>query len=171
MCIRDRLKAEVIEALLYGCATWTLRSEDFDSLRIAHHKLLLRVVGFRRNDRTGYKPLSYRAVLEMTECERVETTIRKRQLWFAGALARQEETRLPRRLMNGRLTARGPKEAGRPPKQWEDSLQENLRALGAVPRKGAQRKWFVYDVEVNDCLLYTSPSPRDATLSRMPSSA
>ena len=40
------LKAEVIEALLYGCATWTLRSEDFDSLRIAHHKLLLRVVGF-----------------------------------------------------------------------------------------------------------------------------
>ena len=48
------------------------------------------------------------------------------------------------------MTARGPKEAGRPPKQWEDSLQENLRALGAVPRKGAQRKWFVYDVEVND---------------------
>ena len=26
-------------------------------------------------------------------------------------------------------------------------------------------------VYVNDCLLYTSPSPRDATLSRMPSSA
>ena len=26
-------------------------------------------------------------------------------------------------------------------------------------------------VEINDCLLYTSPSPRDATLSRMPSSA
>ena len=25
--------------------------------------------------------------------------------------------------------------------------------------------------ETNDCLLYTSPSPRDATLSRMPSSA
>ena len=25
--------------------------------------------------------------------------------------------------------------------------------------------------EVHDCLLYTSPSPRDATLSRMPSSA
>ena len=27
------------------------------------------------------------------------------------------------------------------------------------------------DEEVNFCLLYTSPSPRDATLSRMPSSA
>ena len=27
------------------------------------------------------------------------------------------------------------------------------------------------DPSSNDCLLYTSPSPRDATLSRMPSSA
>ena len=27
------------------------------------------------------------------------------------------------------------------------------------------------ETKVNDCLLYTSPSPRDATLSRMPSSA
>ena len=26
-------------------------------------------------------------------------------------------------------------------------------------------------LQLNDCLLYTSPSPRDATLSRMPSSA
>ena len=27
------------------------------------------------------------------------------------------------------------------------------------------------DIEIKFCLLYTSPSPRDATLSRMPSSA
>ena len=30
---------------------------------------------------------------------------------------------------------------------------------------------FVYAVESNGCLLYTSPSPRDGLLSRMPSSA
>ena len=30
--------------------------------------------------------------------------------------------------------------------------------------------WFK-ESELNGCLLYTSPSPRDATLSRMPSSA
>ena len=29
----------------------------------------------------------------------------------------------------------------------------------------------VQDKEISSCLLYTSPSPRDATLSRMPSSA
>ena len=38
---------------------------------------------------------------------------------------------------------------------------------------GALDAYFTY--EINDvsynCLLYTSPSPRDATLSRMPSSA
>ena len=41
-------------------------------------------------------------------------------------------------------------------KLWDKAFQ---RAKGDLP----QRKWR--------CLLYTSPSPRDATLSRMPSSA
>ena len=31
--------------------------------------------------------------------------------------------------------------------------------------------WFVIDDDSNVCLLYTSPSPRDRTRSRMPSSA
>ena len=62
-----------MEAMLYGCATWTMRSQDFSSLRTAHHKLLLRIIGFRRKDRIGYKPLSYREVLERTGSERIET--------------------------------------------------------------------------------------------------
>ena len=32
-------------------------------------------------------------------------------------------------------------------------------------------RWFVPVEQGGTCLLYTSPSPRDATLSRMPSSA
>ena len=51
-------KAEVMEAMLYGCATWTMRSQDFSSLRTAHHKLLLRIIGFRRKDRIGYNRLT-----------------------------------------------------------------------------------------------------------------
>ena len=31
--------------------------------------------------------------------------------------------------------------------------------------------WELLQVQPESCLLYTSPSPRDATLSRMPSSA
>ena len=87
-------KGEAMEAMLYGCATWTMRSQDLSSLRTAHHKLLLCIIGFRRTDRTGYKPLSYREVLERTGSERIETTTRKRQLGFAGALVRQGDSRL-----------------------------------------------------------------------------
>ena len=35
----------------------------------------------------------------------------------------------------------------------------------------SQQHQFKLKIEDYDCLLYTSPSPRDATLSRMPSSA
>ena len=65
-------KAEVMEAMLYRCATWTMRSQDFSSLRTAHHKLLLRIIGFRCKNRIGYEPLSYREVLERTGSERIE---------------------------------------------------------------------------------------------------
>ena len=82
-------KAKVMEDMLYGCATWTMRSQNFSSLRIAHHKLLLRIIGFWRKDRTGYRPLSYREVLERTGSVPIETRIRKRHLGFAGALVRQ----------------------------------------------------------------------------------
>ena len=40
-------------------------------------------------------------------------------------------------------------------------LEKNYRAIG---------EWFVAEHQ-SDCLLYTSPSPRDRSLSRMPSSA
>ena len=37
--------------------------------------------------------------------------------------------------------------------------------------KDRQSRWAGVEQVINACLLYTSPSPRDATLSRMPSSA
>ena len=80
--------------MLYGCATWTMRSQNFNSLRTAHYKLLLCIIGFRREDRIGYEPLSYREVLEKTGSERIETTFWKRQLGFVGALVRQGDSRL-----------------------------------------------------------------------------
>ena len=98
--------------MLYGCVTWTMRSQDFSSLRTAHHKLLLRVIGFRRKDRTGYKPLSHREVLERTGSEHIETTIRERQLGFAGALVRRGDSRISKRVMFGRLAVQGPKRGG-----------------------------------------------------------
>ena len=42
------LKAEAMEALLYGCMTWAPRNAHYRQLRTTHHKLLLRVIGYRR---------------------------------------------------------------------------------------------------------------------------
>ena len=123
-------KAEVMEAMLYGCATWTVCSQDFSSLRTAHHKLLLGIIGFRRKDRTGYKPLLYREVRERTGCEHIETTIRKRQLGFAAALVRQGDSRLSKQVMFGRLAVQGPKRGGRPATSWVDCLQKISRPSG-----------------------------------------
>ena len=49
-------------------------------------------------------------------------------------------------------------------KKIEDSGNKNI----LVTERGAS---FGYNTLVSDCLLYTSPSPRDGLLSRMPSSA
>ena len=143
-------KAEVMEAMLYGCATWTMRSQDFSSLRTAHHKLLLSIIGFRRKDRIVYKPLSYRKVVERTGSERIKTTIRKRQLGFTGALVRQGDSRLSKQVMFGRLVVQGPKRGGRPATSWVDCLQKNLEAFGAVLHKGKGRKWVAFGVVAKD---------------------
>ena len=146
----ELFKAEVMEAMLYGCATWTMRSQDFSSLRTAHHKLLLRIISFRRKDRTGYKPLSYREVLERTGSERIETTTRKRQLGFAGALVREGDSRLSKRVMFGRLAVQGPKRGGRPATSWVDCVQKNAQAFRPVLRKDKGRKWVAFGVVVKD---------------------
>ena len=48
------LKAEVMETLLYGCVTWTVGKEQFAELHTAHHRLLLRIIGFQRRQRTEH---------------------------------------------------------------------------------------------------------------------
>ena len=45
--------------------------------------------------------------------------------------------------------------------KWIQNLREEMANIAA----------FSETIETDHCLLYTSPSPRDATLSRMPSSA
>ena len=94
------LRAEAMEALLYGCMTWAPRREHYRLLRRTHHRLLLRVIGYRR-ERGTYRQLSYAQALKKTGCQSVEATIRQRRLLFAGAMARQPAGRLPKRLMDG----------------------------------------------------------------------
>ena len=74
--------------------------------------------------------LSHGETLERTGSERIETTIRKRQLGFAGTLIRQGDSRLSKRVMFGRLAVQGPTRGGRPATPWGDCLNKNSRPSG-----------------------------------------
>ena len=59
------VEAEAIEALLYGCSTWTLRQEHHAKLRTVHHRVfLLRTVGAQRK-RSDHRMTSYNRALEI----------------------------------------------------------------------------------------------------------
>ena len=92
------LKAGATEALLYGCMTCAPRDAHYRQLRTTHHKLLLRVIGYHRVHGT-YRKMSYAKALKKTGSQSVEATIRQRRLLFTGALARQGDKRLPKRLL------------------------------------------------------------------------
>ena len=69
------VKTEAIEALLYGCSTWTLRQKHYAKLRTVHHRVLLRIIGAQRK-RPDHRMTSYNRALEITGCESIETTMR-----------------------------------------------------------------------------------------------
>ena len=89
-----------MEALLYGCMTWSPRRDHYRLLQTTHHRLLLRVIGYRRK-RGTYRQLSYAQTLKKVGCQSVEAIVHQRRLLFAGAVARQPDGRLPKRLMFG----------------------------------------------------------------------
>ena len=73
LTLKARLvRSEVVEALSYGCATWTPLKGHFAKLRTTHHRMLLQILG------AWCKPpnkriLSYKYALQRTECESIET--------------------------------------------------------------------------------------------------
>ena len=125
------LRAEAMEALLYGCMTWAPRHEHYRLLRRTHHRLFLRVIGYRR-ERGTYRQLSYAQALKKTGCQSVEATIRQRRLLFAGVMARQSAGRLPKRLMDRKLVGGEDPGKGRPEQNWMDCLKDDFQAFGAT---------------------------------------
>ena len=121
-----------MEALLYGCMTWAPRNAHHRQLRMTHHKLLLRVIEYHRVHGT-YQNMSYAKALKKTGRQSVEATIRQRRLLFAGALARQGDKRLPKRLLFAeRLEGGEDPGPGQPVQQWQKSLRDDFKAFGAL---------------------------------------
>ena len=86
------VKSEVVEALLYGCATWTPLKGHYAKLCTTHHRMLLRILGaFCKTP--NKRILSYKDAFQRTEFESTETTVRTRKLLWAGALLRMGDHR------------------------------------------------------------------------------
>ena len=124
------VKAEAIEAPLYGYSTWTPRQEHYAKLRTVHHRILLRIIGAQRK-RPDHRMTSYNRVLEITRCESIETTLRTIRLFlWAGTLLRMSGGRLPNRIMFGNLEGAVRRGRGGKEKEWTDCVQSDIRAFG-----------------------------------------
>ena len=85
--VRLRLKvrmptAEVLETLLYGCATRSPSKADYGTLRKAHHQMLLGCLGWRKRKREDHV-LSYADALLRTDSESIDTTVRRRRIFLS----------------------------------------------------------------------------------------
>ena len=96
------VKSEAIEALLYGCSTWTLHQEHYAKLRTVHHRALLRIIGTQRK-RPDHRRTSYNRALEIIRCESIETTLRTSRLFWVETPIRMSGGRLPKRIVFGNL--------------------------------------------------------------------
>ena len=114
------VKAEAIEALLYGCSTWTLRQEHYAKLRTVHHRVLLRIIG-AQHKRSDHRMTSYNRALEITRCESIETT---------GTFHAMSGGRLPKRIVFGNLEGAVRRGRGGKEKEWADRVQSDIRAFG-----------------------------------------
>ena len=135
------LKAKAMEALLYGCMTWAPRNAHYRQLWTTHHKLLLRVIGYHRVHGT-YRKMSYAKALKKAGSQSVEATIRQRRLLFAGALARQGDKRLSKRLLFAeRLEGGDDPGPGQPAQHWQKSLRDDVKAFGALHGSTPTDRW------------------------------
>ena len=74
--------------------------------------------------------ISYNRVLEITGCERIETTLRTRRLLWAGTLLRMIGGRLPERIVFGNFEGAVRRGRDGKEKEWTDSVQSDIRAFG-----------------------------------------
>ena len=73
---------------------------------------------------------SYNRTLEITRCESIETTLRTRNLLWAGTLIRMSDGRLPKRIMFESLEGAVRRGRDGKEKEWTDCVQSDIRAFG-----------------------------------------
>ena len=128
------LRAEILETMLYGYVTWSPRACHYDTLSRAHHRFLVRFIGWRKDNRADHL-ICYLGTLIKTRSESIQVTLRRRRILFAGYVARMEDTRLPKCVMFGELAGSASCVGGQE-KEWMGCFLDDLRAFGINAHQG-----------------------------------
>ena len=121
--VKLRAYQTIIQAtLLYASETWAISLDMISSLEVFQMQCLRRI--FRISKR---EHVSNAQILARAQMNTVHEMVRFRRLRWLGHVARQEDTRLPQRLMHSRLPSKASR--GRPPKCWTDYVREDLESL------------------------------------------
>ena len=106
----------------------------YDTLRRAHHRFLLRCIGWRKHNSADH-PISYPDTLIKTGSESIEATLRRRRILLAGIVARMENTRLLKCVMFRELVG-GAGCVGGQEKEWMGCFLDDLRAFASTSTSG-----------------------------------
>jgi hypothetical protein len=143
------LKTEIIETLMYGCATWATSTDDIAALNSTHYKLLKQTLGLWRKKGT-VRQRSYSSILKEYGCVSMEATLKWRRLKWAGSVMRMGDNRLPKIMMFGELVG-GVRSVGGQIRQWRTELLQDMTDFGWIKKKweGVKAKcWEEYKTRV-----------------------
>jgi hypothetical protein len=149
------LKQEVVETLLYGCATWATKVEDMVALDQVHYRLLVQTLGLWRTRKTNLPP-SYSSILKKYGLMSMEATVKYRRLKWAGSVIKMKSDRLPKIMMFGELVE-GKRCVGRPPTQWNLVVQDDMidfdwikkkKQVGKIETSAEKKVWMEYQAQI-----------------------
>ena len=122
-------RAAVLPVLLYGSETWVMTAVESQRLEVFQMKCLRGILGITKFDHKRNEDI----LAETKQCLVGELVTRARLRWL-GHVARMDVTRLPPRLLFGKVD--GKAKAGRPVSRWKDMIEIDLK------KRGVKNNWF-----------------------------
>ena len=114
----------VLAILLYGCECWCLTEELYDRLRVFHAQCV-RVMSRVTRKHTWTHHISTHTLSQELGLDLIDDYVTRRQLRWAGHVARMPFDRLPRRMLSSWVPSRRP--TGAPKMTYGRTLRKGLK--------------------------------------------
>ena len=127
------LKIKIYKSLIrpvvtYGCEAWTLTTRDEKHLRIFERKILRKIFGPVQDKDGSWRIKMNHELNEFIENADILRFIKSRRIAWLGHVMRMDENRIPKRILEWKLTGR--RIRGRPRKRWVEDIEEDIQTLG-----------------------------------------